>query len=88
VRGRDLAGHRFAESTILEDVSASGLFVKLHSDVPLSGRVFIVFTFKTVESQQTAAPRVASLGEVRRIEKTDGGPQRGIGIEFRNYRFL
>jgi len=88
VRGRDAEGRRFAESTILQDVSAGGLFVNLNRDVPLATKLFVVFTFKTDVSQGAPAPKVASLGEVRRIEKSEGAMVHGIGIEFQHHRFL
>ena len=95
VRGVDAGGAAFTEATVLDNVSASGLFVKLQRDVAMGTRLFVVFAFSTVELENVPAPRVAAHGEVRRIEVlSDKAPSgdlqytRGVGIEFRHHRFL
>ena len=93
VRGVDASGEEFTESTVLNDVSAGGLCVKLHRDVPLGTRLFVVFAFSTIALQSIAAPTVAARGEVRRVERADSEVDdadhaRGVAIQFRHYRFL
>ena len=88
VRGVDTGGEAFTESTVLDNVSAGGLQVKLRHDVALGARLFIVFAFSSVALRDVPAPRVAAHGEVRRVE-TDGDPTaHGVAVQFRHHRFL
>ena len=88
VRGVDASGEAFTESTVLDDVSAGGLHVKLRHDVSLGARLFIVFAFSSVGLQDVPAPRVAAHGEVRRVETAGDSDARGVGIQFQHHRFL
>ena len=90
VRGVDATGAEFTETTVLDNVSASGLFVKLQRDVTLGTRLFVVFAFSTAGLENVSVPRVAAHGEVRRVEALSGEApdMRGVGIEFRHHRFI
>ena len=89
VRGVDAGGAEFTETTVLDNVSASGLCVKLRRDVALGSRLFVVFAFSPVALENVSVPRVAAHGEVRRVEAlSDGDNARGVGIQFQHHRFL
>lgn len=88
VRGRDSDGKKFTESTVLENVSATGLLVNLQYQVPPGGKILVVFTFITDASQDVPVPKVAVRGEVRRIEQSNQTSRHGVGIQFLHHRFL
>jgi hypothetical protein len=92
VRGVDTNGHEFSESTVLENVSAGGLYVTLQHRVALGARLFVVFAFSSVALNDVPAPKVAAHGEVRRVASQEDARETqkacGVGIEFRHYRFL
>ncbi len=87
VRGVDAEGEVFTESTVLQNVSAGGLYVNLQRDVRLGTRLFVVFSFSPVALQNVPVPRVAAHGEVRRVDALDA-KARGVGIQFQHHRFL
>jgi hypothetical protein len=88
VRGRDSEGKKFTESTVLENVSATGLLVNLQYQVPPGRKLLVVFTFLTDAKQNAPVPKVAVRGEVRRIEHNSQTSQHGVGIQFQHHRFL
>jgi len=90
VRGWDSHGQRFTESTVLNNVSAGGLSVKLQREVPLGTRLLVVFAFSTVALTGVPAPRLAAHGVVQRVDGVDTvtGGRQGVGIRFEHYRFL
>ncbi|HEX8550873.1 MAG TPA: PilZ domain-containing protein [Abditibacteriaceae bacterium] len=88
VRGRDASGRKFTESTVLQNVSASGLYVNLRHSVAPGTPLFVVFTFSTIALHDAPVPKVAARGEVRRIENRSEENIYGVGIQFRHHRFL
>lgn len=87
VRGVDATGEEFTESTVLQNVSAGGLYVNLQRDILLGTKLFVVFAFSPVALQNVPVPRVAAHGEVRRVDALDA-KARGVGIQFQHHRFL
>ena len=88
VRGVDTRGETFTESTVLDNVSAGGLMLKLQRDVPMGARLLIVFAFSTVALQDVPVPKVAAHGEVRRVELDSASNVRGVAVRFQHHRFL
>lgn len=87
VRGRDEQGEIFTEATILDNVSAGGLYVKLLHKVHAGETLFVVFRLTTRKSQDIQVPCVATRGQVCRIESA-GENTTGVGISFQRHRFL
>ncbi len=87
VRGVDAAGEEFTESTVLQNVSAGGLYVNLQREVQLGAKLFVVFAFSPVALQNVPVPKVAVHGEVRRVDALDAKAH-GVGIQFQHHRFL
>lgn len=88
VRGRDASGQKFTESTVLENVSAGGLYVNLRHAVCRGASLLVVFTFSTEALYDVPVPKVAARGNVRRIEQHTDGNVYGVGIKFQHHRFL
>jgi hypothetical protein len=94
VRGVDAGGEEFTESTVLDNISAGGMYLKLRREVSQGARLFIVFAFSTIALQDVEAPRVAAHGEVRRVDMLQSDPiaettpPHGVAIQFQHHRFL
>jgi hypothetical protein len=80
VRGVDVSGRAFQSETVLDNLSAGGLYVRLEREVSISSRLFIVIRF-------TARLRVALSGVVLRKEPLGDG-RSGVAVRIGRYRFL
>lgn len=87
VRGVDSEGKEFTEVTMLENVSASGLYVKIPRRMKAGSHLFVVFAFSTVALQEIQAPRVAVRGQICRIDALNEDVT-GVGLRFQRHRFL
>jgi len=75
-----VSGRAFQYDTVLGDLSAGGLYVRLEREVPISSRLFVVIRF-------TARLRVALSGVVLRREPLGDG-RSGVAVRIRPHRFL
>ena len=80
VRGVDVSGRAFQSDTVLDNLSAGGLYVRLEGEVPISSRLFIVI-------RCTARLRVALSGVVSRREPLGDG-RSGVAVRIGRHRFL
>jgi hypothetical protein len=87
VRGIDASGEAFEANTLLDNISASGLYMRLGRQVNPEVRLFVVIHFPTCLSGEGVAGRAALLGIVLRSEPRSGGLW-GLAIRFTRYRFL
>ena len=87
VHGRDTNGEAFRIATVLEDISAGGLYVRLERRVETGARVFTVVHFAAEQAETVPGPRVAMRGVVVRTEPL---PQDmwGVAVAFTRQRFL
>ena len=87
VRGIDASQERFVEHTVVENLSASGLYMKLPRRVGLEARILIILhlLFPSVEPEIELL--VAFRGVVIR-EEQQCGQMCGVAIRFTHYRFL
>src|SRR5688500_8567134 len=86
-RGTDASGQAFEYETRLDNISATGLFVRLPRQVESGSRLFVLFPFPTASSTDQGVARVAVRGTVRRIEHLADGTL-GAGISFQHYRLV
>jgi len=87
LRGIDERGQYFQTDSVLDNLSARGLYVRLSQRVSRGTRLFMVVQFSDLSSARLPAARVAAKGVVTRAELQPDGKY-GLGIEFKNHRFL
>jgi hypothetical protein len=87
VRGVNARGETFETDTVLDNLSAGGLYLFLLQQVELGAKVFIVIQFSTGPTVRETRPRVAIRGEVLRAERESSGAC-GIAVAFTGHRFL
>ncbi len=87
VKGVDAAGAEFEARAMIDNISASGLYLRLTQRVETEAKLSAVVQFTTVTAASQHAPRLAVYGVVRRTEPQADG-RCGIAVEFMNQRFL
>jgi hypothetical protein len=87
VRGVNARGEAFETDTVLDNLSASGLYLFLRQRVEQGAKVFIVVQFSTSPTVRDTRPRVALRGEVLRTDRESSGAC-GIAVAFTGQRFL
>jgi PilZ domain len=87
VRGIDEKGQPFQTDSVLDNLSAGGLYVRLSQRVIRGARLFMVVQFSALSSARLTSARVAAKGVVTRAELLADGKY-GLGIEFKQHRFL
>ncbi len=87
VRGVNASGEAFETDTVVDNLSASGLYLFLMQRVEQDAKVFIVVQFSTSPTVRDTRPRVALRGEVSRTDRESSGAC-GIGVAFTGHRFL
>jgi hypothetical protein len=87
VRGVDRCGERFELHTPLDNLSATGLYLRLARPVEPGATLFIVVRLTTTPGQWTVGPGVAARGTVLRVDPRSGGAF-GLAVAFRRHRFL
>jgi len=86
VRGIDQDGEEFALDLLLENLSASGLYLHLPRKVRSGTRLFTVI-YLSAGGDNFQAARVATRGVVVRTELRPDGTY-GVGVVFSSSRFL
>ena len=79
-------GETLRIETVLDNLSARGLFVRLFRSIALGAPISIGIRLSAVNRQGTCA-RVAARGVVKRVERMGNG-QYGIAVEFVRHRML
>jgi hypothetical protein len=87
VRGFNESGHRFRTDTVVDNLSAKGLFVRIGQVVECGARLFALIRLAPAPNKTAPAPLIALKGVVRRVVPLGDGSF-GIGIEFTHHRFL
>jgi c-di-GMP-binding flagellar brake protein YcgR len=86
VHGQDAKGKKFEDSAKLANLSATGLFMWINSDIQQGQKIFVIVRLNS-ELVKEATPRIATNGVVTRIEPQPDGVM-GVAIKFQRYRFL
>src|SRR5215470_14679963 len=68
LRGVDINDEPFKEETVLQNLSAGGLYLRLKRMVLEGDRVFLAVRLSTAENEDTPALRLAARGMVLRVE--------------------
>ncbi len=87
VRGFDPVQGKVEEEGVLENLSATGLYLLLAHQVPQGSPMFVLFRLAQVFGEQRQAPRIAVHGTVVRTEPQPNG-MCGVALKFRHYRFV
>jgi len=86
VRGIDRSGERFELATLLDNLSATGLYLRLARPVEPGATLFVVVRFAVAPAAVLAAPGVAARGVVVWVEPQPGAW--GVAMKFTRQRFL
>lgn len=87
VRGRDQKGQEFSVSTVLDNISGNGLYLRMMPCVDPGAKVSIVLRLLTPSGVVDSDPRFAIEAMVVRSEKTTGGAC-GMAVSFDSVRFM
>jgi hypothetical protein len=86
VRSVDACGERFEDHTVLDNLSATGLYVRLARPIACGAPLFVVVSFAHA-SCNTTTLRIAMRGVVVRAELHSDGNY-GLAVAFTHHRFL
>jgi hypothetical protein len=86
IQGVDTNGRQFHVDTVLDNLSATGLYVCLEHEVKKGARLSMILHMAPVHSPARAA-RVAAMGVATRTERLPDG-KCGIGVAFTQHKFL
>ena len=87
VRGVDRHGERFELETLLDNLSATGLYLRLVRHVEPGTILFIIVRLTARPAQWAVGPGVAVRGSVLRADLRPGSAW-GLAIAFSRHRFL
>lgn len=87
VRGVAKTGEAFALDTVIDNISADGLYLRMPLEVDAGYALSAVVCFGLPREGVRSAPRLLIKGRVLRSEAHHGG-KFGVAIRVDNYRFL
>ena len=87
VHGMDASGESFEVASVLDNLSASGLYLRLEQRIEPGTTLFIISLLTTAALITDAAPRLALHGVVLRSELRPGGFC-GVAVALSNHKFL
>jgi hypothetical protein len=88
VRGVDQSGEAFDTNTMIDNISAGGLYLRLRQQrVEPGTMLFVVIRLSTAPPDEVRAPLIALRGRVLRAEQKPEG-ERGVAVQITHTRFL
>jgi hypothetical protein len=87
VRGTDEKGEEFSITTVLDNVSGNGLYLRMMPCVEPGAKLSIVLKLLTPADVVDTEPRFAIQGVVVRAEEKTGGAC-GVAVTFDRVRFM
>jgi hypothetical protein len=87
VHGMNLNGEPFTVETVLENISATGLYLRLSEAVELGAELLVVSRLANPANGRNSGPLLAISGNVVRLDEANG-ESRGVAVEFSLTRFL
>ena len=87
VHGADAGGEAFELHTVIDNISAGGLYVRLRQRVEPGATLFFLATLSATGRVGGFAPRLALHGVALRAELTPEGTC-GVAVAISHYRFL
>ncbi len=86
VRGVDARGVPFRAHTVVDNLSASGLYVRLVKSLEPGAELAFIIRFSTNQRAEKRELRVKARGVVVRAEMS--GSEYGVGVRFTEHNFL
>jgi PilZ domain len=86
VKGLDLTGNEFIVETVLDNISADGLYMRLVPSVKVGANLWIDVGLHTKSHVTEESPRFSVDGVVLRTEEKPGGYY-GVAVSFAKVRF-
>jgi hypothetical protein len=86
VKGLDSGGHEFIVETVLDNISADGLYMRLVPNVAVGSNLWIDVGLHTTSHVTEDSPRFSVDGIVLRTEEKPGGAH-GVAVSFAKVRF-
>jgi hypothetical protein len=86
IRGIDKSGEAFELQTVTDNISATGLYIRMERSVEWGASLFMVINLSGSRGEAPGA-RIALRGKVRRIEWLSPDSY-GIGVRISSHRFL
>ncbi len=86
IRGVDARGVPFEAKTVIDNLSASGLYVRLTRSLEPGTELAFTIQLSIVRRAKSGTPRVSANGVVVRAELS--GNEYGVGVQFTQHRFL
>lgn len=87
VRGVDATGQKFETNAVVENLSASGLYLRFWRCLPPGSRLFIATKLSTSPTAAAPGPRVAIRGQLLRAERRRGG-EYGAAFHIERHRMF
>ena len=89
VRAVNEGGQRFAEQTVVDNISAGGAYIRLAEVLRKGDELFMMvrMSLSENESGNETGPLVAAKGTVTRVEARPDGTL-GLAISFKRHRFV
>ena len=87
VRGADAGGETFELHAVIDNISASGLYVRLSQSVEPGTTLFLLTTLSSPDRVGRVASHLALQGVALRSELTPDGAC-GVAVRLSHYRFL
>jgi hypothetical protein len=87
IGGTDAAGDKFRTDAVLDNLSSTGLYVRVHNKIGQGTKLLVVVRMGPPTDDRAPAARVAARGVVRRTELLPDG-KTGVAVEFRQHRFI
>ena len=89
VRAVDDSGHRFDAETVVDNISAGGVYLRLAEVLREGDELFMMVRMSLSEGDSgiEIGARVAAKGTVRRVDTQPDG-KLGLAISFKQHRFV
>ncbi len=87
VQGTDPTGSLFEINTVLENLSTSGLYLRMAKPVEKGDKLSIRIKIPPVSDDTAPGLHVAASGEVQRIDRLDNDTL-GVAVRFTRHRVL
>ena len=87
VQGKDDQGREFSVTTVLDNVSGNGLYLRMMPCVDIGAKLSILLRLLTPSDQADTEPYFAIEGVVVRAEEKTGGAC-GVAVTFDRVRFM
>ena len=87
VRGVNVAGEPFEVSTVLDNMSSGGLYLRVKQNVGQDAGISVIIRLSTKKVDLIPVANVAVEGVVVRVDAQSGGIY-GLGISITNRRFV